>query len=189
MQGILREKLLAQALKLADISSAYRTESHRFVALFYAWLEGAEKDLSGLRSPISLLIQSEKSTLTAVTDGYLPSHIQAGSSIRKIQKAAAALSLEKISTQIYNQITSIDHNFEQLSEKLCHAIAVLASKDPEFYKQLSPDHIGINLIWEKLGTTPETIPIYNYFCAKLTPSDRDYLLLDIIQKISVNHTA
>ena len=83
MQCILREKLLTQAMKLADVSNIYRTESHRFVDAYFGWLEEAEKDLSGLRSPISILLQAEKTSLTSVLDGYLPDHIQAGKSIRK----------------------------------------------------------------------------------------------------------
>jgi hypothetical protein len=90
MQCILREKLLAQAMKLADVSNVYRTESYRFVDAYFTWLEEAEKDLSSLRSPIGILLQAEKSSLASVSDGYVPSQIQAGKSIRKIQRAVAA---------------------------------------------------------------------------------------------------
>ena len=42
---------------------------------------------------------------------------------------------------------------------------------------------------KKLGETPETIPMYNYFCATLATTDREYyLLLDIIQRIVSNKT-
>ncbi|MCI0693340.1 hypothetical protein L0337_15210 [candidate division KSB1 bacterium] len=186
MQCILREKLLTQAMKLADVSNVYRTESYRFVDAYFRWLEEAEKDLSGLRSPISTLLQAEKSSLTSVVDGYLPNQIQAGKSIRKSQKAVAAQSLEKISKEIYSKIETIDHTLEQLNEKLCHAVAVLASKEPELYEKLQVSQQGIDTIWKMLGRTPETIPMYNYFCAKLAPTDRNYLLMDIIQKIVSN---
>jgi len=188
MQCILREKLMAQAMKLAGVSNIYRTESHRFVDAYFGWLEEAEKDLSGLRSPISILLQAEKSSLTSVLDGYLPNHIQAGKSIRKSQKAVAAQSLEKISKEIYSKIENIDHTLDQLSENLCHAIAVLASKEPELYNRLQVNQHGVDTIWKMLGTTPETIPMYNYFCAKLASTDIDYLLMDIIQKIESNKT-
>jgi hypothetical protein len=188
MQCILREKLLAQAMKLADVSNVYRTESHRFVAAYFGWLEQAEKDLSGLRSPISVLLQAEKSSLTSVLDGYLPNHIQAGRSIRKSQRAVAAQSLEKLSKEIYSKIENIDHTLDQVSEKLCHAVAVLASKEPELYKDLQVNQQGVDKIWKMLGRTPETIPMYNYFCAKLASTDINYLLMDIIQKIASNKT-
>lgn len=188
MQCILREKLLTQAMKLADVSNVYRTESHRFVDAYFGWLEEAEKDLSGLRSPISILLQAEKSSLSSVLDGYLPSHIQAGKSIRKSQKVVAAQSLEKISKEIYSKIENIDHTFDQLSEKLCHAVAVLASKEPEVYEKLQLSQQGINTIWKMLSMAPETMPMYNYFCAKLASTDINYLLMDIIQKIVSNKT-
>jgi hypothetical protein len=189
MQCILREKLLTQAMKLADVSNLYRTESHRFVDAYFGWLEEAETDLSGLRSPIGILLQAEKSSLTAVLDGYLPDNIQAGKSVRKSQRAVAAQSLEKVSKEIYSKIETVDHTLDQLSDKLCHAIAVLASKEPEVYEKIQVSQQGIDAIWQMLGRTPETIPMYNYCCAKLASADKNYLLLDIIQKIVSNKIA
>lgn len=183
MQSLLREKLLTQGIKLGEVSNVYRSESHRFVGMYLAWLEEAVKDLAALRSPVGILLQAEKSTLTSVLDGYVPDQIQAGRSIRKNQKAVAAQSLERVSKEIYSKIENIDHSFDQLNEKLCHAVAVLASKEPELYKGLEVNQHGVDKIWQMLGGTPETIPMYNYFCAKLASPDRDYLILHIIQNI------
>lgn len=175
-------------MKLADVSNIYRTESSSFVDAYLAWLEEAEKDLSGLRSPIVILLQAEKSSVASVLDGYLPNQIQAGTSIRKNQKAVAAQSLEKVSKEIYSKIENIDHNLDKFSEKLCHAIAVLASKEPDLYNNLQVNQQGVDTIWKMLSRTPETIPMYNYFCAKLASTDINYLLMDIIQKIESNKT-
>ncbi len=188
MQCILREKLLAQATKLAGVSNVYRTESYRFVDAYFTWLEEAEKDLSSLRSPIGILLQAEKSSLTSVSDGYMPSHIQAGKSIRKIQRAVAAQSLEKISREIYSKIENIDHALDQSNEKLCNAIAILEIKEPELYNRLQVNQQGVDTIRKMLSKTPETMPIYNYLCAKLASTDINYLLMDIIQKIVSNKT-
>jgi hypothetical protein len=188
MQCILREKLLTQALKLGDVSNLYRTESHRFVDAYLTWLYEAEKDLSSLRNPICILFQAEKSSLTSVSDGFLPEDIQDDKSIRKRQKAVAAQSLSKISKEIYSKIESIDLAFDQLNEKLCHAIAVLVSKEPEVFENLQANQQGVDMIWRRLGKTPETTPMYNYFCAKLALTDRNYILMDIINKIISNKT-
>ena len=186
MQCILREKLMAQAMKLSGVSNIYRTESQRFVEAYISWLEDAEKDLSGLRSPISILLQAEKSSLTSVLDGYQPNFVQEGKSVRKIQKAVAAQSLEKISKEIYSKIEHIDHILDQLNEKFCHAIAVLTNKEPELYNNLQANQDGVSKIWNMLGSSPETTPMYNYFSAKLAFTDINYLLMDIIQKIADN---
>lgn len=186
MQCILREKLLAQAMKLADVSSIYRTENYRFVDAYFSWLEDAEKDLSSLRSPLSIMIQAEKSSLTSVMDGYLPNNVQAVKSTRTIQKAVAAQSLVKVSSEIYSKIENIDHTLDQSNEKLCHAVAVLAIKDPELYKGLQANQNGVDSLWRMLGRTPETIPTYNYFCANLALTDINYLLMNIIQNIVSN---
>ena len=60
MQCILREKLLTQSMKLADISRVYRTESHRFVDAYFGWLEEAEKGSVQLNSPLSFFCRQKK---------------------------------------------------------------------------------------------------------------------------------
>ncbi len=188
MQCIIREKLLTQALKLADVSNTYRTDSNHFVQTYFKWIEETETDLSRLRSPISIILQTEKSSLTSVMDGNLPNNIQEGKSIRKYQKVYAAQSLERISREIYTKIENIDQNFEQQNEKLCHTVALLASKEPTLFDKLKPNKQGVDYIWRLMKNTPETIPMYNYFSAKLTSTDINYLLTDIIQKTVSNNT-
>jgi hypothetical protein len=187
MQSIQREKLFTQALKLAEVSNTYRNESHRFVEEYLKWLEAAEKDLAPLRSPISILLQSEKSSLLSVLDGNMPSHVQEGKSVRKYLKVFAAQSLERISQEIYSKIQGMDNTFEELNEKLCHTIAVLATRTPDLYQRIQANQIQISTIWRMVGQTPETIPMYNYLCAKLTSTDINYLLIDIVQKIAGNN--
>lgn len=188
MQCVLREKLSKQTQLLMKISNIYQSEGHRFVAAYFDWLNEAEKDLSGLRSPISGLLQAEKSSLISILDGYIPDHIQPTKSLRKIQKAATAQSLEKISKEFFSKIRDIDANFEQLNEKMCHAIAIIASKYSDTYEKLQLNQQGVDMIWALLANTPETLPMYNYFCAKLTSVDINYLLMDIIQKIISNRS-
>lgn len=189
MQSILREKLMTHALKLAGVNTIYRTESHRFVDAYFLWLQEAEKDLSALRMPISILLQAEKSTLTSVLDGYQPADIQAGTSTRKIQRAVAARSLEKVAQEFYTKVKAIDQELDQWNEKLCHAVAVLASKDPSAFENIQANQLGADAIWKLLAKTPETIPIYHYFSAKITATDRNYLLIDILQKMVSNRTS
>lgn len=186
MLSILREKLIAQAVQLSRISSLYRREGHRFVEAYFSWLEGAEQDIGGLRSSLSLLLQAEKSLLSSVADGYMPPYLMQERSIRKRQRAAAAHSLEKVSEAMREKIDGIDRHFEELNEKMAQAVAVLASKDPELFTRLTADTQGIATLWRTMGSTPETSLIYNYFMAKISASDREYLLADIIANFQVH---
>ena len=186
MQCILREKLLAQATKLAIVSKVYHSDSTRFVSEYFGWLIEAEKDLATLRSPVGILLQAEKTSLTSVLDGNLPDHLHSAKSTRKNQRAVAAQSLERISREFYSKIEKIDQSLEQMSDKLCPAVAVLASKEPGVFEGIEPNQQGIVTIWRMLGSTPETAPMYHYLCARLAPTDRDYLLTDIIQNIVSN---
>jgi hypothetical protein len=186
MQCILREKLIALAATLTDVSEVYRTERFRFVDAYLAWLKQAENDLMSTRSPICILLQAESTSVASVLDGFRPEHLEVGRSLRKSQRAVAAQSLERVSREIYSSIERIDHQLNEMDEKLCHAVAVLASKNPDTYERLTPSQEGVDIIWSLLSMAPETIPIYNYFCAKLTLTDRNYLLLAIIQNVINN---
>ena len=186
MQCILREKLMALAAALADVSEVYRTDSFRFVDAYLAWLKQAENDLLSTRSPICVLLQAESTLVASVMDGHRPEHLEAGRSLKRCQRAVAAQSLERVSREIYSTIGRIDHLLDEMEEKLCHAIAVLASKNPDTYERLTPSQKGVDMIWSMLSMAPETIPIYSYFCAKLSLTDRNYLLEGIIQNILNN---
>lgn len=185
MQSILREKLLVLAARLSIVSSTYIRENYRFVQDYLTWLENAEQDIAGLRSSISILLQAEKTILISVLDGYMPANIKE-SSPRKRLRAIAAQSLDRVAREIQSKVENIDNSFVPIKEQICHAIAIISSKDPELHINLQPNQQGIDILWKKLGTTLETIPVFNYFCAKLSPTDRDYLLIDIIQNILSN---
>jgi hypothetical protein len=183
MQGIIREKLLTQAMKLSEVSNLYYKDATRFVEAYIIWLIEAEKDLSTIRSPLSVILQAEKTLILAVMDGYIPEYIQAGKSIRKNQRAAAAKSIEKISKELYSKIENIDQVLQELNEKLCHAVAVVCSNHPGLMIDIQNRKVSADNIWQILGSTAETMPMYNYFSAKLSAIDREYLLLSIIQNI------
>jgi hypothetical protein len=189
MQSVLRERLLTQAFHLAAISGAYHAAGQDFVAAYIAWLSETEEALASLRSPLIVVLQAEKSLVTAVLDGYLPENIQNGKSLRKIQKAAAAQSMEKVSHEIYAKIEAIDHSLEVLSENLSQALAVLATKQPEAFKDLPVNQSGADFIWGLMGKIPETIAMWNYLGTKLDVTDRSYLMLDLLQKITSNRAA
>lgn len=189
MQCVLREKLLERAIALAKVSVVYRTEAQEFVDAYIAWLEQTERELANLRTPISILLQAEKSRVTAVLDGYVPTEVQSEKSPRKRQRAIAAQSLERISKELHTKIESIDHLLNQIKEKLCHAVAVLATKEPELYATLDVNQASVDAIWRKLAYQPETIPMFNYFCAALASIDRNYVLMDLIANIVSNRAA
>jgi|GEM_PF-1752619 len=186
MESILREKLLNQAQKLAIVSAIYRTESTRFVSAYFDWLEAAEKDLAHLRSPISILLQSEKTKLTSVLDGFLPDQIQSNRSHRRNQRSVAALSLSDLSQAIYQKIEKIDNNFEEIREKMAHGLAVLMGKEPDLMTNVTLTESSAMMVWRRLGGFPETLPMYHYFSAKLAAVDRKYLLLDIMHNLVEN---
>ena len=189
MQSIIRERLFAQALKLGEVSDLYRSDATRFVASYYQWLDETEKSLAGTRCSEIILLQGEKNLVTSVLDGYIPEDIQNGKNLRKTQRAIAARSLEKIARVFRDKIEEIDHTFAQINENMCHAVAVLASKEPAIFQSLQPDQPGAETVWYLMGKTAETVPMYQYFSAKLALTDRNYLLLDILEKMSSNRPA
>lgn len=188
MQSILREKLIQHALGIGRVNDVYRNESHNFVAVYFDWLDKLERDISSLRSPLGIFLQAEKTVMISTVDGFAPDFVLVEKSARKRQRVIASQSLDRVSKEIYSKIENIDHLFEQFAEQFSHAIAVLASQDAALYAQLQPNQRGVLLLWQKLGATAATLPIFNYFSAKLSSVDRDYLLSGIIQNIHGNIT-
>jgi hypothetical protein len=183
MQSLLREKLMALSNKLSVVSGLYRTDAHRFVGAYFAWLEEAERELAALRTPLSIVLQSERSSLAAILDGYLPEHLQAATRVRKTQRAAAAQSLERVAREFYGKIETIDHSFTQFREQLSQALAAIATVDNGFYGSLTVDQTGVDRAWRTLQMTRETLPMANYLSARLSLIDVNYILIDLIQNI------
>ncbi len=186
MQFILREKLMQQAEKLTSVSNLYKEQDYLFVDAYFSWLESAENDLSKLRSPLTILLQAEKTMLNSTRDGYLPEHVQAGRNSSKIQRASAAMSLNRVSKAIYENIETIDQDMKPLNESLCQAVAVLAQISPEIFQKISVDQSSSQLIWMSLGKKNETSHIFNYLSTRIDSIDRDYLMLEILQKFAGN---
>ena len=189
MQCILREKLAALATGLADVSEVYRTDSVRFVDAYLSWLKNAELELLNTRSPICVLFQAEATSVASVLDGYRPEHLEFSRSPRKAQRGAAAQSLERVSREIYSNITRIDSQLNDMEEKLCHGVAVLANKNPDLYARIAATQDGVDMIWAQLSVAPETAPLYSYVCARLSLVDRNYILLGIAQNVVNNRMA
>jgi hypothetical protein len=189
MQCILREKLAVLAAALADVSEVYRTDTFRFVDTYLEWLKNAEQQLLSTRSPICVLLHAEVTSVASVLDGYRPEHLEFTRSLRKVQRAAAAQSLERVSREIYVNITRIDGQLDEMEEKLSHGVAVLGTKNPDLYGRITADQDGVDLLWAQLSLVPETVPLYSYVSARLSLIDRNYILLSIAQKIVNNRMA
>lgn len=186
MQCILREKLASFATALADASEVYRTDSFRFVDTYLSCLKDAEQHLVSTRSPIGVLLHAEITAVASVLDGSRPEHLEINRSLRKAQRAAAAQSLERVSREIYANISRIDSHLDEMEEKLCHGVAVLGAKNPDLYERISATQDGVDTIWAQLGFMSETAPLYCYACAKLSLIDRNYILMNIAQNIVTN---
>jgi len=186
MDSILREKLMNHASTLAKVSHIYRTESSRFVDEYLKWIEQSENDISGLRSPIGLILQAEKTKVTSVMDGYMPEYIKERGSIRRSQRAVAAQSLSYISQLLHEKINQIDSDFREINEKICHALAILSGKDRNLFKINKVNESIAEKIWKGLEKHPETLPMFNYLSAKLTAIDRKYLFISAIQNMIDN---
>jgi len=183
---ILREKLMALGLKLQNVTRTYQRNSHRFATDYLQWLEDAEKELGSLRDPMVVYLQGEKSKLMAAADGYQPDYVRSDVSARKRRNAIIANSLDNVADMIMTRISSLDQEFEQLFEKMAHAVAVLASKNTMQFLDVAHKKTGMSDIWNALGALPEIAPMYNYFSVKLNRSDREYLLSHALDHVISN---
>lgn len=185
MLSILKEKIICQGISLAQTSALYQSDAQQLVAKYIRWLNDTEESIASLRTPLSLTIQAERTTILAIGDGLIPDGVQPSKSTRKLARAATAISIEKVSLLLQEKVREIDLFFEQILEQLCQAAAIVQSLKPQTYSSLNAE-FGPSKLWQEIKQTKETVQIHNYLCAKVSVTDRNYLLTEVVQRILSN---
>jgi len=180
MLALIKEKLQAALDSLKTVSGLYLSEPYRFPAAYVDWLQQTSKEIEGLRDPLIGVLQSEQAKVAAVSDGLIPVEITANKSLRKTQRAAAAQSMGVVSQLLFERLTVAEQQMDDYRDKISQAIAALAIRKPDSLELLEVDYAGRVKIWRALQEVPETQPVYHYLSSRLTLSDRDYLINEVL---------
>lgn len=181
MLGILRESLLARLAQASPLVDLYRTGDSEFVARVIQWLESTEAELLKLRSPLASLCSSERARLLATADGFRDGQLsEAERRPRRAARATAALSLSRVVDAFRAKITEIDSRLDQLREKLAQMIALGSAAGVLALQPIEPRAVWFHLFWDNLGTVAEGQALFTYLSAQLGPTDREYLLNEIL---------
>ncbi len=182
MLGILRESLLARLGQVSALVDLYRNGQPDFAAKVIDWLGAAEAELQRLRSPLAALCAAERARLLATADGFRDSQLtNAERRPRRAVRATAALSLGRVADAFRAKVVEIDSRLDVLREKLAQMIALGSVANALSLQPTEPRSIWLRLIWEHLGTVAEGQALFTYLSAQLGPTDREYLLNEIVE--------
>ena len=185
MQALIREKLAECLEKLGPVAQTYQTNPTGFAQEYLRWLQASETDLAPLRLPLVATLQSQKTQLLAIEDGLQPAYLSQAVSPRKRQRAAAAALMEQAVGTLQGKLAQIDQQLSEPQEKLNQAMALLLSQQPDALKRIKPNTTGARNVWNKLKALPELNNLCSYLSAKLSLSDRDYLLISLISNTQI----
>lgn len=186
MRAIAKEKLLSLLLNLPAITDKYMQQDPAYVPLVVTWLLQGEQQLQALRLPIVGKLSGLRGLLVAIDDGYQDPAISVSSrSMRKAKRALAAHVVNQAESAIRAEIQLIDQFFAEIIDKLSQLLAIrFAQQQLPKSKTLSMAYV--DKIWAMLGEQTETLSMHRYIQAKVSLTDRRYLLQALLDNMLNN---
>ena len=184
MQCVNREKLLSYILEIGDFVDLYEKRDPRFVAEVILWMGAAEKTLKGLRLPLAGVISAERAKILAVVDGYRDPLVNGERmTTRKITLATASIGLSTVQDEMRSTFREIDGKLDLWREKMAQFLAVATQRAPITLPPTEPREAWLAKTWADLNIDGETQGMYRYLNAAMQPTDRLYILNEVIENL------
>ena len=182
MLALTREQLVEHLQEASALVDRYARNDWEFPTRVTAWMTEVETTLGRLRSPLVSLVAAERGKITAVDDGFRDPEIE-GVNQRKALKATATLALGRVEAALRDEIHRIDARFDEMRERLAQLLALASTSAPIPLPPTEPRQAWLDLVWSGLAVNGETRSLYSYLGAALAPSDRTYLLDEMIRNL------
>lgn len=183
MQAIVREHIVEQLMQLPAIVDQYLSHDSHFVGNTLRWMRQTEEKLQSSRLPIVSEISTLRGLIAATDEGYTePEVVSAQRSSRKTRRVMVMHLLRKAEQALRDQANLIDREFDDFKDKLSQLLAVSSSKAP-LPAPKTIDTAYIDKTWERLKDAPENKNLYFYIQARLSDTDRRYLMQDLLHHL------
>lgn len=184
MLAATRETILEELLNLSRLVNAYQHHEPDFAIQANSWLLQLENTLQKLRSPLAASVSSQRGRISSATEGYgEPNLQQSRMSRRKRIGVTTALALAEIEKVLSAHVQSIDDKFDVWREKLAQFVSVASVSHPIPLPPTEPRQTWLKEVWRGWSSVVETRAMYHYLSAVMTPSDRLYLLNEILDNL------
>ncbi|UYI49758.1 hypothetical protein OFO16_17230 [Vibrio natriegens] len=180
MESVLKETIIARLMLLPQLSDKYLAQDPSYVFDVAVWLKQTELKLEPLRCPLVSTLASLRGLLEACDDGYQDDRIMNSSrSKRKGKRALAASLLTRADTILNDELQRIENNFSEVNEKIAQLIALVFANQPlPIVQNITSAYL--DSIWKTLGEHQETKSMYLYLQARISATDRRYLLSHLL---------
>ncbi|MGY0614464.1 hypothetical protein [Vibrio sp. FJH11] len=180
MKSVLKETIIARLLLLPQLSDKYLAQDPSYVFDVALWLKQTEQKLEPMRSPMVSTLASLRGLLEACDDGYQHDKVLNSSrSKRKGKRALAASLLTRADTILNAELQRIDNHFSEVNDKLAQLLALVFAHQPlPIVQNITTGYL--DSIWKTLGEHEETKSMYLYLQARMSATDRRYLLRHLL---------
>lgn len=187
MMAFTRSRLMEKLPRVSQITNAYAGRDAAYADRVVEWLADVEKTLAELHNPLASLVAMQRADILSVDDGKHPAEISNRVvNRRKLKRVAASMAMSRTETALRETITDIDQKFDAVAEKLAQLLAVASSVHPIPFPPREPLNAWLDEVWKGLSVVTETQGLYTYIAARLTPSDRRYLLQEVLDNLWKN---
>lgn len=183
MLAITREKVLEHLREVPRLADLYRDRDPAFRERVLDWLSQVEESLGRLRNPLASRAAAERTTILAVADGLREPGIDGSVSVRKATRATVSLALRRVEEALRELVESTDRKLDEGREKMTQLLAVATAAQPIPLPPTEPRQAWLEKVWRSLETSNGTQGMYAYLNAALRPSDRLYLLDEIVTNL------
>lgn len=185
--AITREHLMTHLLRLSTVADRFARHDPAYPEAVMRWLTVLEEDLARLRNPVASLASSQRAGILAAGEGPPPPGA-AGRPIsrRKARALAATAALSEVEKALRGQVQKIDQDLEGFREKMAQLIAVFSRTSVLRLPAGGVTSDWLDRVWTDLAETDETRGMYDYLAARLTVTDRRYLLAELFENLLDN---
>lgn len=178
MQSVIRERIVEQLLKIPALVDHYRNQNNAFPDLAVQWLQDSERSLESFRLPLVSRLAGLRGMMLAAGDGLSDAASQARNQ-RKARRSATMQLLQQAEEALRSHCQKIDDQLDDYRDKLAQILAVASSRSA-----LPGGNAGsisyIDSLWKTATAAQENTTMAQYIAARLSDTDRRYLLMDIV---------
>ncbi|EAR10070.1 hypothetical protein [Reinekea blandensis] len=181
MNSIIREKILSQLAIVGRLVDLYQQKDARFAVSVIDWVEQTETELAPFRLPLVSELSGLRGMMAATADGYVePSVAQTNSrSTRKQISATYMVLLQQAEQRLREKVLTIDAELDEYRDKLSQVLAVASEQQP----LPAPDVMStqyLDQLWHQVSASQSNKTLVLYLQARMSETDRRYLLQDLV---------
>lgn len=183
MQSVIRERIVEKLLEIPALVDHYRNQNSAFPELSVQWLSSTEKALEAFRLPLVSRLAGLRGMMIAAADGFTETaSATPARNQRKFSRSVTMQLLQQAEETLHSHCQKIDTELDDYRDKLAQLLAVASAR--EALPAGDPGSISyIDKLWQQAKAAQENITMAQYVAARLSETDRRYLLTDIVRQL------